>query len=133
MIYPVNYLIRQEVEQVLPYTFIVEEQLDVKWVMDPVLRFFNKYGIDAELKIQYNISQSGAFSDNYVVVDESVATGAQRIYEFQQPLIRDGLVTHTVTFTNNEVGTPRYLYALISGWTDIKTVLTSYIGTPVIP
>jgi hypothetical protein len=133
MIYPVNYLIRQEVVQGTPYVFIVEEQMDVKWVMDPVLRFFNPLGVDVELKIQYDISQSGSFSDNYTVVDEGVATGAQRIYEFQQPLIRDGLVVHTVTYTNNDVGSDRWLYSLISGWTDIKTVLTSYVGTPVIP
>lgn len=133
MIYPCNYLIRQQVSQGTPYTFIVEEQLDVKWVMNPTLRFFNPLGVDVELKIDYNISQSGAFSDNYTVVDESVATGALRIYDFQQPLIRDGMVVHTVTYTNNDVGQPRWLYSLISGWTDIKTVLTSYIGTPVTP
>jgi len=132
MIYPVNYLLRSEVSSGTPYVFIVEEQLDVKWVMNPVLRFFNPLGANAELKIQYNISRSGSFSDDYTVVDEVVAAGAQRVYEFQQPLIRDGMVVHTVTFTNNEA-TDRWLYALISGWVDIKTVLTAYIGTPVVP
>jgi hypothetical protein len=132
MIYPVHILVRQEVTTGTPYAFNVEDQLQTKFLQDPVLRFFNPSGTDFELKIEYTIAQSAVFSDTYTAVDQVVAAGAMYPHEFQQPLIQDGLVVHPVTWTNNEA-TPRYVYCLISGWTDSMTVLDGYIGTPVSP
>jgi hypothetical protein len=132
MIYPVNILLRQAVVAGQTYSFILEDQLDVQAIMDPTFRFFNGEGTDVRFQVIYNIAQSGVFSDTYTVLDESVPLGGTLLYTFGQPVTKNALTVHTLKFVNDD-SVSRTLYGLFTGWCDIKTVVSGYIGTPVNP
>jgi hypothetical protein len=132
MIYPVQILVYQAVPAGQTHSFILEDQLDIQAVMDPTFRFFNKEGTDARFQVVYNIAQSGVFSDSYTMVDDAVPLGGTLLYTFGQPITKNSLTVHTLKFVNND-GVSRTLYGLFTGWCDIKTVVSGYIGTPVVP
>jgi hypothetical protein len=132
MIYAAQLLFRVSVPHGTPYVFSLEDQIDMQAVMGASFRFFNPAsGADpsANFKVQVTVAQSGIFSDTYTLVDTAVPKGALVLQEFAQPIVKDSLVTHTITFTNNDTGGDRTLYGIFSGWTDVKTVLSNYIGT----
>jgi hypothetical protein len=132
MIYPVQLLVRQAVAASQTYSFILEDQLDLQAVMDPTFRFFNLEGTSIKFQVVYNIAQSAVFSDSYTLLDESVPLAGTVLYSFGQPIVKNSLTAHTLRFVNND-GVERTLYGLFTGWCDIKTVISGYVGTPVIP
>lgn len=132
MLYAVQLLLRQSVPNGTPYVFTLEDQVDIQAVMGASFRFYNPTaGADpsADFKIQVTVAKSGLFSDTYTLIDQNVPKGTTVVHEFDQPIVKDSLTTHTITYTNNDVGGDRTLYGILSGWTDVKTVLSNYIGT----
>jgi hypothetical protein len=132
MIYAVQLLLRQSVANGTPYVFTLEEMIDVRAVMGASFRFYNSTaGADpsADFKIQVTVAQSGVFSDTYTVLDENVPLGTTVVHTFDQPIVKGSLTQHTLTYTNNDTGGDRTLYGVLSGWTDVKTVLSNYVGT----
>jgi hypothetical protein len=132
MIYAVQILLRQSVPNGTPYTFVLEDQVDIQAVMGASFRFFNPTaGADpsADFKIQVTVAQSGQFSDTYTLLDSNVPKGTTVAHVFDQPLVKGSLTQHTLTYTNNDTGGDRTLYGILSGWSDVKTVLSNYIGT----
>ncbi len=131
MIYAVQILIRQSVPNGTPFVFVLEDQVDVQAVMGASFRFYNPTaGADpsADFKLQVTVAQSGLFSDTYTLLDENVPKGSTVVHQFDQPLVKNSLTRHTLTYTNNDTGGDRTLYGILSGWTDVKTVLSNYIG-----
>lgn len=127
MLYPVQKLIRVEVPLSSYYEFILENQVNVPHVIDPHFLFVNTTATAAKLRIIMTIAVSGSFSDAFTVVnDVLVPIGSTLPYVPGVPIIRDGIRQHTVRFINND-GVNRYLYAVLSGWADIKTVLSANI------
>jgi len=133
MIYAVQILVRQSVANGTPHVFTLEDQIDVQAVFGASFRFFNPatVGADpsADLKIQATVAQSGLFSDTYTVLDQNVPLDSTVVHQFDGPIVKNSLTTHTITFTNNDVGGDKTLYGIFAGWTDVKTVLSNYIGT----
>lgn len=131
MIYAVQYLFRQTVSPGTPYVFTLEDQLDVQAIMDPTFRFYNPTtgaSPTAAVKITSTVALSGTFSDTYTVLDTTVIPDALVTHEFQQPIVQGSLTTHVITYTNND-SVDKALYGILTGWTDVKTVLSNYIGT----
>lgn len=131
MIYAVQILFKQSVSNGTPYVFALEDQLDVQAIMGASFRFFNPAsGADpsANFKLQVTVAQGSLFSDTYTLMDEVVPKGTTVVHTFDQPVVKGSLTQHTITFTNNDTG-DRTLYGIMSGWTDVKTVLSNYIGT----
>lgn len=132
MIYAVQILFKQSVPNGTPYVFALEDQIDVRTIMGASFRFFNPTaGADpsADFKLQVTVAQSGLFSDTYTLLDQTVPKGTTVVHEFAQPVVKGSLTKHTITFTNNDTGGDRTLYGILAGWTDVKTVLSNYIGT----
>lgn len=128
MLYPVQILVRLTVNNASYVDFVVEDQLPVRQLFDAKFRFFNTSATTCSLRIQYTVAQSSVFSDTFTPVNEAVALGGVLNYDFSLPLIQDSLVTHVVRYINGDTA-PRVLYGIISGWTDVKQVLSTYIGT----
>lgn len=124
MIYPVSYLIRQEVlANGGEYIFTVEDQLSVRFVADAYLTFHNPNSANAEFKITYTVAKSAIFSDSFSIVDEIVPANNIYAYACKIPLIREGYFYHAVTMKNLDVTHDYYLYTTITGWTDTKLTL----------
>jgi hypothetical protein len=131
MIYAVQILIRQSVANGTPYVFTLEDQIDVQAVMGASFRFYNPTAganPSADFKLQVTVAQSGLFSDTYTLLDSNVPKGTTVAHVFDQPIVKGSLTTHTLTYTNNDTGGDRTLYGILSGWSDVKTVLSNYIG-----
>lgn len=111
------------------YEYVLEQQVSVPHVIDAHLLFVNNTATDAALRVKTTISVSGSFTDTFTVVnDVAVPLGSTYAYVPGVPLIRDGIRTHTVRYINND-GVNRYLYAILSGWADIKTTLSGNVVT----
>lgn len=131
MIYAVQILVRQSVANGTPFIFTLEDQIDVQAVMGASFRFYNPMaGADpsADFKVQVTVARSDMFSDTYTLLDQNVPKGTTVVHTFDQPLVKSSLTQHTLTFTNNDTGGDRTLYGILSGWADVKTVLSNYIG-----
>ena len=128
MIYAVQELVRATISAGSTHAFVLEDQIDVQAVMDAAIRFYNPTSVALSFKVEATVAQSGVFSDTFTLVDESVAAGALTSLSLVGPVAKDSLVTHTVTFTNADAA-DQTAYAVITGWSDIKTVLSDYIGT----
>ena len=132
MIYAVQLLFKQVVPNGTPLIFSLEDQIDVQTIMGATFRFYNPTaGADpsADFKIQVTVAQGSIFSDTYLLLNANVPKGTTVVHEFGQPILKGSLTTHTITYTNNDTGGDRTLYGILSGWTDVKTVLSNYIGT----
>jgi len=128
----VQILIRQSVANGTPFSFVLEDQIPVQAVMGASFRFYNADADpSSDFKLQVTVAQSGLFSDTYTLVDENVPKGATVVHIFDQPIVKDSLTFHTLTYTNNDLGGDRELYGIFSGWSDIKTRLSNYIGAAV--
>jgi hypothetical protein len=129
VIYSVQRLIRIEVPATSYYEFVLEQQVSVPHVIDAQLLFCNTTTDDAELRIKTTISVSGTFSDTFTLVDDvAVPKNSTYAHVFGVPLVRDGIRLHTVRYINNDSAN-RYLYAILSGWADIKTTLSGNVVT----
>jgi len=128
MIYPCQYLVRTQILPGLNYQFVVEQQLTVRWLAEAWIIFHNPLTApNAGFKVVYSVAQSSVFSDTYTVVDETVTPGSIYEWEVKKPLVQSSSrTTHAVTMTNHD-SVSRWMYCLITGWTDTKLTLPSTV------
>ena len=127
MIYPVQYLVRQQILAAANYDFTAEVQLGVRFVADPRITFHNPSATTSTFRVIYTIAKSATFSDSYTVLTETVTLGNMYEYQPSGPLVQTSdYVTHSVRMTNGDAAT-QWLYCLITGWTDTKLTLPATV------
>lgn len=128
MIVPVQILISDTVSPGVPYVLVVEEALLTEALMDAQVRFYNP-NVDPTVgvKLQQTVSETAVFSDTFTLIDTTLPLAGTLLHQFDSVLLQDSRVVHTLTLTNNDLF-DRLIYAVLSGWVDIRAQLSTYVG-----
>jgi hypothetical protein len=132
MLVPVKFFWPYRIDPGESAAFTIENEISgAKFVMNPVLRFYNTSGGTMHLKVEHTLDlgfgddplYSGTWT--FDLIDEDVATLSMRDVDIIPQLDNDlTIVTrHTVTITNPDVTEERIVQLILFGSTDISTRL----------